>query len=129
MSAAISTYRVSFRTTKRSEPSKGRVPRVTRLLALAHRTNRMIQAGELRDLADAARTLNLTRARVTQIMNLLLLAPDIQEAILGASISLWERRPISERSLRPIVAEPNWNTQRAMWLTLLEGKQCVEQSQ
>ena len=60
----------------------GRVPRVARLLALAHRIDRMVHDGEIRNLSEAARRLGLTRARVTQVMNLLLLAPEIQEAIL-----------------------------------------------
>jgi hypothetical protein len=37
----------------------------------------MIERGEVRDYADLARLGYVTRARLTQIMNLLLLAPDI----------------------------------------------------
>ena len=74
---------------------KGRIPRVTRLLALAHRIDRMVRDGEFRDLADAARAMGLTRARVTQITN--------------------GRDPISERQLRRIVAEPLWTKQIKMW--------------
>jgi hypothetical protein len=59
-----------------------RLPRVTRLLVQAHRFQRMIDQGMARDLADLARQLGLTRARVTQIVNYTLLAPDIQEEIL-----------------------------------------------
>jgi hypothetical protein len=43
---------------------------VARLLSLAHEIERRIRAGELDDLAKAARVLGLTRARVTQIVNL-----------------------------------------------------------
>ena len=42
----------------------------------------MISNGRLKNLADAARTVGITRARMTQIMKLVLLAPGIQEAIL-----------------------------------------------
>ena len=42
----------------------GRVPRVVQLLALAHKIDGMIRNGELDDLAEAARRLNLTRARI-----------------------------------------------------------------
>jgi hypothetical protein len=56
---------------------------VARTLALAHTIDEMIRTGELRDLADAARAVGVTRARMTQIMNLLLLAPEIQEALLS----------------------------------------------
>ena len=91
-------------------PAAGRVPPVTRLLALAHRIDGMIAAGQLRDLAHAARVLGLTRARVTQVMNLLLLAPAIQEAILELPPTTG-RDVITERSLRRIVAEPVWEDQ------------------
>src|SRR3990170_2361781 len=60
----------------------GRVPRISRLMALAIRFDGMLQRGEVKDYADLARLGHVTRARVTQVMNLLMLAPDIQEAIL-----------------------------------------------
>lgn len=66
------------------EPKAGResLPRVTRLLALAHRWRDLIDRGEVRDQAEIAELMGITRARVTQIMNLALLAPTIQERIL-----------------------------------------------
>ena len=97
----------------------GRVPRVTRLLALAHRLDRMIAAGEIRDWADAARLCGLTRARMTQVAALLLLAPEIQEEILTASPVEHGRDPISERRLRPIVAEPVWQRQTVLCASIL----------
>jgi hypothetical protein len=84
-------------------------------LALAHQIDGMIRAGELRDLADAARAIGVTRARMTQIMNLLLLAPEIQEAILDLPPVKQGRDPISERMLRAIVAEAEWELQMAIW--------------
>ena len=87
---------------------------MARLLALAHRLDEMIRVGELRDLVDAARACGITRARMTQIMNLLLLAPAIQEAILTIQITEG-RDPISERSLRSVVAEPDWEQQQKLW--------------
>jgi hypothetical protein len=88
---------------------------VARLLALAHKIDGMIRAGELCDLADAARTLGLARVRMTQITNLLLLAPEIQEAILELPPVTNGRDPVSERTLRTVVAEPNWTTQVQLW--------------
>ncbi len=92
----------------------GRVPRVARLLALAHKIDSMIRNGELDDMAEAARRLNLTRARVTQITNLLLLAPEIQGAILNMPLVADGCDPVTERQLRPIAAEPDWNNQLSM---------------
>jgi hypothetical protein len=75
----------------------------------------MIAAGEVRDWAEAARLCGLTRARMTQIANLLLLAPEIQERILATSPVTIGRDPITERQLRQIVAEPSWARQVATW--------------
>jgi hypothetical protein len=67
-------------------PGPPRIPRVTRLMALAIKFQDMVDRGEVRDYADLARLGYVTRARLTQIMNLLLLAPDIQERVLFVSI-------------------------------------------
>ncbi len=115
---ARSSFTVSFGATPPSRATHrdtGRIPRVTRMLALAHKIDGMIRAGELRDLADAARALGLSRARVTQLSALLLLAPEIQEAILDLPPVTNGRDPVSERLLRRIVAEPDWTKQRALW--------------
>ncbi len=113
-----STYTVAFagKSPRRAtQAATGRIPRVARMLALAHTIDAKIRAGKLRDLADAARAVGVTRARMTQIMNLLLLAPEIQEAILNLPLVTNGRDPISERALRRIVAEPDWNRQRELW--------------
>jgi hypothetical protein len=88
---------------------------VARQLALAHEIERRIRAGELEDFAHAARVFGLTRARVTQISNLTLLAPAIQDEILALSPVTEGRDPITERTLRAIVAEPVWERQVARW--------------
>ena len=103
------------RTTSPTQAPAGRVPRVARLLALAHKIDEKVRTGEFRDLADAARQLDLTRARVSQITNLLLLAPEIQESILDLPPVTKSRDLLTERQLRPIAAEPDWNTQLEMW--------------
>ena len=119
--AATSSYTVGFRhraaPVAAQQPS-GRIPRVSRLLALAHRIDSRIRSGELRDLAHAARLCGVTRPRMTQIMNLLLLAPEIQQAILTWPPVTKGRDPITERHLRAIVAEPDWSRQRTLWQEL-----------
>lgn len=95
--------------------SPGRCLRVARLLAFAHDLDAQIRAGVYADLASAARAYGLTRARVTQIANLTLLAPAIQEEILAMPPVAVGRDPITERTLRPIVAEPVWERQVEMW--------------
>lgn len=96
----------------------GRVPRIARLLALAIRMRRMIDAGDVRDYAELARLGHVTRARVTQIMNLLNLAPDIQEDLLFMPPVEVGRDPIRELQLRPITLVPDWRKQRQMWREL-----------
>jgi hypothetical protein len=96
----------------------GTIPRISRLMALALRFDRLIKAGEITDQADLARLGHVTRARVTQIMNLLQLAPDIQEAILFLPRTVKGRDPIREIMVRPIAAEPDWRNQRRLWKCL-----------
>jgi hypothetical protein len=50
-------------------PTPGRVPRVSRLLALAHRLERLVRTGVVKDYADAARLGHVTRARISQIID------------------------------------------------------------
>lgn len=100
-----------------STPS-GRVPRVTRLMALAIRFEGLIRCGEVADQAELARLGHVTRARVTQIMNLLSLAPDIQEELLFLPPVQRGRDPLVLRDLLPIAAEPDWRRQRRMWRVL-----------
>src|SRR5262249_27765113 len=95
----------------------GRVPRGTRLLALAHRFEKLIRDGEVRDYADLARLGHMTRARLTQIMNLLNLAPDIQEEILFLPAIENGSDPIHERQLRRVFAQPDWQKQKRIWMS------------
>jgi hypothetical protein len=88
-------------------PSKpARIPktlRVVELLRKAIEWRRQIDGGEVRNQAEIARQEGITRARVTQVMGLLRLAPEIQERILISPDTL-DRRPVTERILRPIGA-------------------------
>lgn len=104
-------------------PTPGTLPRVTRLMALAIRFDGLIRDGEVADYADIARLGHVTRARVTQIMNLLHLAPDIQEEILRLPRVERGRDPITERELRPISAIVDWRKQRRKWRDVVAGAQ------
>jgi hypothetical protein len=97
------------------ESVAGRVPRVTRLLVQAHFFQRMLDRGEAKDLADLARRYGLTRARVTQIMGLTLLAPDIQEAILFLPAIDAGPDPITAIHLRATGRRADWAEQRSTW--------------
>ena len=87
------------------------IPRITRLMALAIRFEGLLREGTLRDYAELARLGRVSRARITQIMKLLDLAPDIQEQIL-----FWRcAKGINERNLRPVASRINWNEQRNLF--------------
>lgn len=93
----------------------GRVPTVSRLMALAIRMDRLLREGVARDYADLARLGGVTRARLTQIMNLLLLAPDVQEELLFLPRTTSGKHPFGEHDLRRIAAVPDWCKQRRLW--------------
>jgi len=103
--------------TAKPSSNAGRVPRVARLMALAIRLDQLIQSGEVADQAELARVGHVTRARLTQIMNLLQLAPDIQEAILFLPATERGRDVVTERDLRSITGEFDWRSQRNTWKT------------
>jgi len=103
----------------RIELESGRVPRVSRLMALAIRFDALIRGGAVTDQAELARLGQVTRARLTQIMNLVLLAPDIQEALLFLPRIERGRDQIHLRLLQPIAQVPDWQKQRRMWKELL----------
>jgi hypothetical protein len=88
-----------------------RPARVAIMLALAHKIQQAIERSAVRDRAEVARRLGLTRARVTQLLDLTLLAPDIQEEILLAE-SVDGLEPMSERAVRAVVHVEDWAMQR-----------------
>ena len=92
------------------------IPRIARLMALAIRFDGLLRAETFRDYAELARLGRVTRARMTQIMKLLDLAPDIQEQILF----LPNLKGLNERNLRPIVSRINWNEQRLMFQRIMD---------
>jgi hypothetical protein len=76
----------------------------------------MLVSGEVKSMAELARLGRVSRARITQIMDLLLLAPEIQEKILTAASS----PPL--RSLLKICQNPVWVDQRRSWIRIIGGK-------
>ena len=80
-------------------------------MALAIRFEGLLRDETIRDYAELARLGRVTRARMTQIMKLLHLAPDIQEQILF----LPRIKGLNERNLRFIVSRIDWDEQRRMF--------------
>jgi hypothetical protein len=94
------------------------VPRVSRLLALAHRLDELVRTGVIADYATLAELAHVSRARISQILNLLVLAPDIQEALLFLPRTVRGRDPIHLRQLQPLAAVLDWEQQRNLWRKL-----------
>jgi hypothetical protein len=90
-----------------------RITRITRLMALAITFQDMVDRGEVRDYADLARLGYVSRARITQIMNLLNLAPDIQEELLLATADS-AGSALAERHLRRVSSPTHWGEQRKL---------------
>jgi len=97
------------------ESASAQVPRITRLLALAMKFEGLLQQGVVKDYAELARLGQVSRARVTQIMNLLSLAPDIQQQILSWAQAAPDRQNVREASVRALSSEAIWSRQRERW--------------
>src|SRR5712692_10983872 len=104
----------------------GRLPRIARLMALAIRFDDLLRKGTVKDCAELARLGRVSRARVSQIMNLLNLAPDIQELLLFLTpVRTW-RDELNERAVRAVLREPCWKRQRHLFAGLLPGGDPLE---
>ena len=87
-------------------------------MALAIRLENLVDTGVVANYSTLAEVGHVSRARITQIVNLTLLAPDIQEAILFLPAIGHGPDRITERDVRPIAVEPDWPRQREMWAKL-----------
>lgn len=113
---------VSFTTTPAPPPRAPtrRHAHVAKMLALAHHLAAAIERGLVADQAAVARKLGLTRARITQLLDLTLIAPDLQAQILALE-AVDGREPIRERQLRSVLAAGLWPQQRAVWSRIAES--------
>ena len=101
-----------------TEPLGPPVPRIARLMALAIRLGDRIERENL-DCRELARCGHVSRTRLTQILNLLSLAPDIQERLLFLAAAEKGRDAISEKQIRSLAAEYDWDRQRRAFERLL----------
>jgi hypothetical protein len=101
---------------------EGAIARIARLMALAIRFEGLLRDGTIRDYAELARLGRVTRARITQVMKLLDLAPDIQEQILFLPLT----RGLNERSLRPLVRQLDWDEQRRLFQKIIGRLRAVQ---
>jgi hypothetical protein len=101
--------------------SPGRIPRLARLMALAIRLETLLQEGIVANQAELARLGHVTPARLTQILSLRQLAPDIQEEVLFLPPTQQGRAALTERQIRPLLGTLRWSEQRRQWAGLKGG--------
>jgi hypothetical protein len=87
-------------------------------MAISIQFDRMLRSGEAKDTLHLAEMHSISSPRVTQIMNLSLLAPDIQETLLCLPREFVGRSEINEKMLRPLTSEVDWDRQRDIWRML-----------
>jgi hypothetical protein len=97
---------------------RGKRPRVAEVLALAISFDDMIRRGVAKDYTDLARLGCISKERVSQIMRLVWLAPDIQQEILTLPRTVYGRFHVGEPALRQIASRMLWSDQRAAWAQL-----------
>lgn len=102
-----------------SKTALERIPRISRYMALAIHFEELIRQGVVTDYADLARLGHVTRARVTQIMNLRLLAPELQEDLLSLDQNTKRKGLISLQTIQSVTSEPCWQRQRELWRGLI----------
>lgn len=101
------------------EPRPPRVPHVKRLMALAIRLEDLLDNGLVGNQSEIARAAGISTARVSQIVNLNRLAPDIQQTILELESTTERTDPFLERQVREIATHINWVRQRKEFKKLL----------
>ncbi|MBO6739928.1 MAG: hypothetical protein JJ916_08725 [Phycisphaerales bacterium] len=108
------------------EEAKGRVPRISKLMALAIRYDQMLSDGVVQSQTELAELLHVSQPRMTQIMNLLHLSPKIQEDLIWRMEGLG-RAQLTERDLRRLVSECSWKDQEVRWSDLDTTQKVIAQ--
>jgi hypothetical protein len=88
------------------------VPRISRLMALAIKYQGMLDRGEVAGITELARLCRVTQPRMTQILNLNLLSPSIQEQLLLLPPHTSGKQDIHEKKLRSVCSITDWSDQQ-----------------
>ena len=126
MNAYTVSRKIHFQNSRRSKktirpgekPKRNRThARISKLMALAIHFEQMLRDGDVEDMATLP-AMAKSPAPMTQIMNLLLLAPDIQEKLLNLPQTTSGRDSVILRELQALALEPDWTVQQQMWYEL-----------
>ena len=108
-----------------TEPEKplpeGHLSRITKLMALAIKLGKLLDEG-VANHAQLARLGQVTRARMSQILNLLHLAPDLQKQILLLPKVIQGRAGVKLMEVQPICMVEDWDRQRRLWTAALHTR-------
>lgn len=97
-----------------SDPSDPSVHKISRLMALAIKMDRLVRE-ECYTYSDLAKMGKVSRSRISQIMSLLNLAPDIQEEMLFLNPKDARRAHVAAPRMRKIAGKIDWERQRGIW--------------
>lgn len=89
-----------------------RLPRVTRLMALAVKYEELLAKGLVRNHVELAELAHVERSHISTLLRLRLLAPDIQEWLLSLPENERGKNPVSFVELRKIAETASWEEQR-----------------
>jgi site-specific DNA recombinase len=121
MEQTLATFhRPGSRTDATAEGEGGRVPRVSRLMALAIKFERLVREGAVRNYRELAEAGQISRARMSQIMHLSDLAPEIQEELLFLPKTVAGPDRFTEKGLRQVARSIDWDLQKKQFRALGE---------
>jgi site-specific DNA recombinase len=103
-----------------SVPANGRVPRISRLMALAIKLERLVREGSVRSFSELAHAGHVSRARMSQLLRLTELSPAIQEEILFLPATLTGNDALTERGLRQVAGSMDWEWQMKLFRSLMK---------
>jgi DNA invertase Pin-like site-specific DNA recombinase len=107
---------VQGRAGKRTAPA--RIPRISRLMALALRFEGLLADGTVRSYRELAEVGHVSRPRLSQIMQLAQLAPDIQEQLLFLPPTIEGPDRVFERNVRSLARVLDWEKQKELFRIL-----------
>ena len=116
------TFIAVFKLPSESRKEEKRIERAYRNpLVVALSLRRKLESGEYSSRAELARSLGVSRVRVTQMLRLLDLAPDVVQMILNLGDPM-PKRWVTERALRRLVDQPFSDQRNEIALMLPEWK-------
>jgi hypothetical protein len=119
MEQTLATFHHSgSRTDATAKGDGGRIPRVSRLMALAIKFERLVREGTVLNYRELAEVGQISRARMSQIMHLSDLAPEIQEELLFLPKTLTGPDRFTEKALRQVARSIDWDVQKKQFRAL-----------